>query len=192
MNRRQNITLLATTAIVCCVCALATSCDPVDGADPYAIWNTFEQSDDFYHFHYLSPPWEPTSLVIPTRQVFVVDPSTDPLPEIGLAGDGLSARLEFVVEMVFGIDAQAEAQARLDRWKNAGAETKRIESFVSEGGDEGFRTWARSTDRWITAVYLYHPMDGVVIMTVVGKENVDTQDITLLMKSLEPRPAEGD
>ncbi len=188
----RSILQIAIVSLVFCVCVVATSCDPVEGTDPYAIWNTFEHPDGFYHFHYLSPPWEPTSLVIPMRQAFVVDPDMEPLHNVGLAGDGLSARLEFVVEMILGADAETEANEKLNRWKSMGADTKRIESFFSEGGDKGFRIWARSTDRWITAAYLHRPAGGVVIMTVVGKENVDKPDITLLMKSLEPRPAEGD
>ena len=164
-------------------------CNPIDGTDPYALWSTYTQPDGLFHFHYLSPPWEKQTTTSTAEQRFVVDVDGIPLANQGLPGDGMDARLIMIVKIYQGIPALAAAWSNVGYWIDKGANVGQLEAFHSEMGEEGVRIRAEGTDRFFTTVFHDLPEWGAVSMTVVGKENVDSSDIELLLESLEPTPA---
>ncbi|MCP4601896.1 MAG: hypothetical protein GY847_15515 [Proteobacteria bacterium] len=185
------ILMRITLIIVIGVWMTLVGCTPVDGSDPYALWETFE--NDEYHFHYLSPPWKQVGTFNASLQVLAVDPNGEPLSEAELPGDGLDGHFNLIVRQgVPHDDAQGAAQEDLNRWKAQGATVEPLEPFRNAAGDQGVQALAHTHDRWITSVYHDLTNGGTVFMTVIGKIRVDTADITLMMKSLEPRPPDGD
>lgn len=166
--------------------ALFLCCSPVDGKDPYALWETFTHPDGIYRFSYLSPPWKKLSTSNTSTQQFVVDRDGVPLENVGLPGDGVEARLSMEVELFFRMSAPEAASAHLKTWGENGARGDPSEVFESHGGAKGLRIWARASDRFITAVYHDLPGGDSVSMIVVGKDEVSSSDIVLLLESLEP------
>ena len=168
-------------------------CDPVDGTDPYALWETFDDSMGRFHFHYLRPPWEPVSMPVSAKQVFVVEQTDEePLDSSWTDGDGPGARLVLIVTVFMVADAETVAAREMDAWKEAGGEVEPVDHFMSGSGDVGIWTGARGVDWRMLAVYYDLETIGSVAMRVAGElSNVDTADVMLLLKSLEPRPSEA-
>jgi hypothetical protein len=181
-----------TARIIYWIPFLFIACQTVDGTDPYATWKTYSSSDELFHFHYLSPPWEKDSREGESYPLFVVDTDDDPLPERGMPGDGIGARLSLELAVEWQITALELAQEDLGNWEANGADVEPYQTVENRAGDEGIQVYARASDRWITAVYFSLAEDGVVAMKMAGKhDDLSSDDISLLLDGLEPRPANG-
>ncbi|MDJ0764677.1 MAG: hypothetical protein QNJ97_16985 [Myxococcota bacterium] len=179
----------AVIALICVASGFMLACDPVDGTDPYALWETFEGAQASYRFRYLSPPWEDISPSDTTEWLLVVNPRAPAFNPAGLPGDGIRGQMILGVRTVGDGDAYDAAEADLAKWSEAQevffAET--AQPFTNLKGDEGFRVSARSEDRYLTAAYWDLDGDNIGVMTIVGKHDLDTADIALLLRSFEPK-----
>lgn len=181
-----------TARIIYWIPVLFIGCHTVDGNDPYATWKTYNSYDELFHFRYLSPPWEKDSGDGVLYPLFVVDSDNDPLPERGMPGDGIGARLSLELDVEWRTTVFEVAQADLGDWEANGAVVEPYQTVENRVGDDGIRVFARAADRWITAVYYSLEEDGVVAMKIAGKQDdLTSYDITLLLDGLEPRPANG-
>lgn len=161
-------------------------CSPIDGRDPYALWKTYTHPGGLFHFHYLSPPWEKQSSSSSNTVRYVVEVDGIPLDELGLPGDGMESRLSMTVSVYSDTPAFAAAWLDLGDWLANGAVAEAAEGFQSESGVEGLNIRGEGRDRFFSAVYHDLSGGGSVSMIVVGKEDVHTSDIRLLLQSLEP------
>jgi hypothetical protein len=167
-------------------------CDPVDGTDPYALWETYEDSTARYHFRYLSPPWEKPGAHDADGFRLIVGPGEDPLDEVGLPGDGLTSEMGLAVEIVRGVKAASAASADNVAWSKHGAEPEPVKEMENTAGDLGKRIAAAASDRSFTAVYFDLEGGDSVRLIVVGREDVDDPDVEMILESLEPRSSRGE
>ena len=179
--------------VFCCILCAVCGCDSVDGTDPYAIWKTYQDPDELFHFHYLSPPWEKDLRDRQAVPIYVVEPHDEPLPVLGMPGDAIGARLSLQLEVTWDATPQDVSAADIRDWEAAGAEAEEGGPFQNRAGDPGLRVSAEAPDRWFTVVYFELDGDGVVAMQITGnRDDLQSDDIALLLRGLEPRPAEGE
>jgi hypothetical protein len=166
---------------------LGTGCANVSGVDPYGLFDTYTHVDGLYSFRYLSPPWGVVeSETGDDRQLFAIEP-----------GDGIDAQIEegavnARVKMVVAIDrttsdAESEARQQLSEWAKSAKSTTTVQTFYSAQGAPGAAIGAVFLERYIRAVF--QPLDesgAVVSMQLVSRERLDNEDMTLVLKSLEP------
>ena len=166
---------------------LALSCADAAGTDPYGMWDTFVDPNGAYTFRYLSPPWELVSESDATP-VIAVDPTRDEVDDSVTTG-ALQARFKAVVSVRADTaeDAAGEDAALL---LDLGAESVATMPFKSDGGRAGYQVAADLPDRHVRAVYQDLPEGGAAVLQVVGRDGVDDEDFTLLLRGLEPTSAE--
>jgi hypothetical protein len=163
------------------VLSLGAACDPVDGTDPYALWNVFEHPTEAFHFHYLDPPWETAPGFSIQAPVFLLDPSSEPSAE---AGDpGARVRLEaYCSEAVTVAD---EAAARRARWAGDGYAVEEPELFSNRAGDVGIVQRASRGESQVAEVLF--GAGGVVVLSLWGRGSIAGEDFRLLLEGFEPR-----
>lgn len=172
-------------------------CDTVTGTEPYALWETYDDSDGRFHFHYLNPPWKSLSDATSSLQVFAVEPNDDGTVDLScMKGASRCARYVMEVEAFSVSNAERIAQDDIKEWKEEGAEVESLDPFMSRGGDEGVWTGARGDDWRVISVYFNLEIDsfkfGAVAMRIAGDRDMgNMSDIMLLLKGLEPRPSTG-
>ena len=150
-------------------------------------------TDGLYRFSYLSPPWGKALRQQVGLPVYVIDPNDNPLPVRGMPGDGIGARISLEVEVVGDTTVQEASEADLAAWQAEGAVAEPSEQFENRAGDVGVRVFVEATDRWITAAYFGLDGNGVVAMKIAGNDDdLQSDDMTLLLRGLEPMAAEGD
>lgn len=171
-------------AIVAFAAALAgtAACDPVDGTDPYALWEAHEPADGAFHFHTLEPPWEAGEDGTADAPVRVLDPSG----EAATPSTGPGARARVEARRVDAASAAEAAQSRRAGWEAAGYAVDAPEIFASRAHDLGVAQRAARGE--IEAVdVLFERADGVVLLTLWGEGSLATDDFRLLLEGFEPR-----
>jgi hypothetical protein len=177
---------LAGLALAASVAALGAACDPVDGTDPYALWEVQAHPDGAFHFHYLAPPWEPADGFSDRAPVLLLDPTGEPPADAGDPG----ARVRLEAWQGAAASVAEAAAARRERWQGAGYAVAAPETFANAAGDLGAVQRAAIGETRVVEV-LFDTADGVVALSLWGRGRLDAGDFLLLLESFEPRaPAE--
>ncbi len=160
-------------------------CAEADGADPYALFKTFEQQDGLYRFRYLSPPWKLLEDDEEAdRQRLAIAPEAgdrDDDPD----DDSLDARMVMVVERLEVGTVRDAVAADVVEWSGR-AEVSPFYTFTSTNGAVGLRIEAVFPDR--RSVCIYHRLANgqAAVMRVTARERLDTPDMTRLFRGFEP------
>ncbi len=155
------------------IAALFASCGSVDGSDPYALWDAFDDGSGSFHFHYLSPPWKRDEHQ--HHQVFVIVEG----------GPQARMQLEFAVMEQQDIDRAAE-QLKQDGI-DLGFEMNTPQPFLSAAGDPGQLVYGQKENHWFVAVVQKADDHRFGALTIVGELAPYAPDMQLLLRSLEPR-----
>jgi len=163
------------------VLILGAACDPVEGTDPYSLWEVCEHPAGAFHFHYLEPPWEPASGFSTQAPVFLLDPSGEPSAEVG--DPGARVRLEaYVGEAASVAD---EAASRRGRWAEDGYAVGEPALFSSRAGDVGIVQRASLGESQVAEVFFGG--GGVAVLSLWGRGTISGDDYSLLLEGFEPR-----
>lgn len=165
---------------------LCGGCASVEGADEYALFDTYTSPDGAYQFRYLSPPWVfVEDDEAGERQLLAVSPEND---NIGFQIERgfLNARFKMVVEVLDGESVRSAVVRDLERWDERGADVGAPGTFESIGGNLGLRVDVDFTDRHLVSVYHNLEPASVVVMRVAAQETLETHDMALLFRGLAP------
>ncbi len=172
--------------IWCFVSCLMIGCAEAPGTDAYAMWERCESSRYAYVFRYLAPPWK---FIDETegggRQLIAIDPMESRI-DYAVESGNLHARIKAVVEASNALGPWDAAREDADRYRLSATSVEGPRLFESGNGIEGVRLDAILPDRRIVAVYHGLRGGGVVSMKVAADEDLDTPDMILLLRGLEP------
>lgn len=173
----------------CVLTCLISGCAEELGTDAYAMWERYESPEYAYVFSYLSPPWE---LVDETddggRQLIAVEPKKSSI-DYAVESGNLHARIKAVVEVIHARSPSEAAWEDAERYRGASAiSVEGPRSFKSANGIVGVRIDATFSDRRVVAIYHGLAREGAISMKAAGDEELDTPDMVLFLKGLEPDP----
>ena len=181
MNSGERLRLaVRAIALAAASSGLIAACDPVDGAEPYALWDVCEHPDGAFHFHVLEPPWERAHGFSKAAPVLLLDPSEDP----GETPDpGARARLD---AWVSGADSVAdEAEARSAYWEGEGFAVEAAETYENRAGDLGIvQRASRGKSRVAELIF---EGSSVVVISLWGRGSIGGEDFRFLLDGFEPR-----
>ncbi len=170
---------------VCIACA-AAACADADGRDPYAMFRTFTHAEGLYSFRYLAPPWTLTKDdAKPDLQIIAVEADAEAM-DTAVETGSIHARFKGVVSLRSRTSAREEAEADLELLSEIDHVDIAVTSFQNKGGRTGFHLSATMSDRNIRAVYFDSAGRTATVMQIVGRESLESDDFTLLLRSLEP------
>ena len=193
MQGQQILTLREVVVLLLLASVLPlSSCADEEGQDPYAMWAVYQHQRELYHFRYLNPPWVfVKELEEEHRQLIAIDPRLERI-NYHLERRNLHARIKLTVEMYNRRDPESLANADIHRYREMALAFHGPEPFMSRRGFIGFKTSATLSDRHIVTIYHAVGNRGTVVLKAAASESLDTADMTLLMKSLEPEALDGD
>jgi hypothetical protein len=177
---RQALSLCALVVVT------AAACDGPDGTDPYALWETFDQREGAFHFHYPAPPWEGWEGHDRLHAVLVLEP--DPDGDAEALGPGAAARLEAWAQS--GRTPSDIYDVRRQAWEALGYSVEGPELWENGGGDEGILLRAASGSLRVREAMLSCP-GGAAAMSLWGSEAPDDPDMVLLLDGFAPGPSGG-
>jgi hypothetical protein len=165
------------------------SCADNEGDNPYALWDVYEHERKLYHFQYLTPPWTFISdLEEINRQVIAINPRLERI-DYRTERESLHARIKVVVEIQNWWDPRTVAQTDMAHYRDEALEFRGPETFKSARGFSGFKTRATFPgNRRVVSIYQGLENRGTVVLRAAANEFLETDDMLLLMKSLEPEP----
>jgi len=163
------------------VFGLGAACDPVDGTDPYALWEEFEHPTGAFHFHYLDPPWEPASGFSTQAPVFVLSQSSE--PSVEAANPGARVRLEAYISEAASV--ADEAATRRGMWDEGEYVVGEPELFSNRAGDVGIVQRALRGESQVAEVFFGG--GAVTVLSLWGRGSIAGEDYRLLLEGFEPR-----
>lgn len=182
MNSGERLRLaVRAIALAAASSGLIAACDPVDGAEPYALWDVCEHPDGAFHFHVLEPPWERVHGFSDEAPALLLDPSEDPGGET--PDPGARARLGAWASGAASV--ADEAGARRAHWEGEGFAVEAAETYENRAGDLGIvQRASRGESRMAELIF---EGGSVVVMSLWGRGSIAGEDFRLLLDGFEPR-----
>lgn len=162
---------------------LWTACG-VDGANPYALWQSYSHPEDQFNFSYLAPPWFISDETIDGHPVLYVEKYAEPLE------NGLPARMRLEAWEASDQQGNGLISTRRAYWEGLGYSLGETFEHTNAFNDLGWGFEGHQDSFWCREV-VFDGDSGTVIMSIWVNGTSGREDVLLLIDSFRPGGVDG-